>query len=57
MDIYSYGLMLFVMMTNGHKPFEELSAGFEIDKFIVEVRWTLLVSTSIRILGNLAVKY
>ena len=36
-DIYSYGLMLFVMMTNGHKPFEELNAGFEIDKFIVEV--------------------
>ena len=37
-DIYSYGLMLFVMMTNGHKPFDELSAGYEIDKFIVEVR-------------------
>ena len=36
-DIYSFGLVLFVMMTNGHKPFEELAAGFEIDKFIMEV--------------------
>lgn len=36
-DIYSYGLMLFELMTNGHKPFEELSTGFEIDKFVVEV--------------------
>lgn len=27
-------------MTNGHKPFEELAAGFEIDKFIMEV-WKL----------------
>jgi serine/threonine protein kinase len=37
-DIYSYGLMLFELMTNGHKPFEELSSGLEIDKFILEVR-------------------
>jgi serine/threonine protein kinase len=36
-DIYSFGLLLFVMMTNGHRPFEELAAGFEIDKFIMEV--------------------
>lgn len=36
-DVYSYGLMLFELMTNGHKPFEELSTGFEIDKFILEV--------------------
>lgn len=36
-DVYSYGLMLFELMTNGHKPFEELSAGYEIDKFILEV--------------------
>lgn len=38
MDIYSYGLMLFELMTNGHKPFEELSTGFEIDKFVLEVQ-------------------
>ena len=36
-DIYSYGLLLYVMMTNGHKPFEELSAGYEIDRAIEEV--------------------
>ena len=36
-DIYSYGLMLFELVTNGHKPFEELSSGYEIDKFILEV--------------------
>jgi len=29
---------MFELMTEGHKPFEELSAGFEIDRFIAEVR-------------------
>ena len=43
MDIYSYGLMLFVMMTDGHKPFDELSAGYEIDKFIAQVVGTLWI--------------
>ena len=37
-DIYSLGLMLFVLMTNGHRPFEELGAGYEVDKAIAEVR-------------------
>ena len=36
-DVYSYGLMMFELITEGHKPFEELNAGFEIDKFIAEV--------------------
>ena len=35
--MYSYGLMLFELMTNGHKPFEELSNGYEIDKFVAQV--------------------
>ena len=37
-DVYCYGLVMFELMTEGHKPFEELGTGFEIDKFIAEVR-------------------
>ena len=36
-DIFSYGLLLFTLMTNGHRPFEELSVGYERDKAIKEV--------------------
>ena len=48
-DIYSFGLLLFVMMTNGHKPFEELAAGFEIDKFIMEVMHRGTASLSLKL--------
>ena len=43
------------MMTNGHKPFEELSAGYEIDKFIVEVlilQFSSLTATCVCIYGT-----
>lgn len=38
MDIYSYGLLLFTVVSNGHKPHEEITDPYEIDKAIEEVR-------------------
>lgn len=37
-DIYSYGLLLFTVVSNGHKPHEEITDPYEIDKAIEEVR-------------------
>ena len=37
-DIYTYGLVLFYLLTDGHKPFEEIKNAFERDKIVEEVR-------------------
>ena len=35
--MYSYGLLMFTVMSNGHKPHEELTDPYERDKAIEEV--------------------
>ena len=36
-DVFSYGLLLFYLLTNGHRAFEELSGAFEMDRAVEEV--------------------
>ena len=36
-DVYSYGLLLFYLLTNGHNPFEEFTGAFEKEKAFEEV--------------------
>ena len=36
-DVFSYGLLLFYLLTNGHRAFEELTGAFEKDRAVEEV--------------------
>ena len=36
-DVFSYGLLLFYLMTSGHRAFEELTGTFEMDRAVEEV--------------------
>lgn len=45
-DIYSYGLLLFTVVSNGHKPHEDLTDPYEIDKAIEEVGFASICACS-----------
>ena len=36
-DVFSFGLLLYIVMTNGHDPFDELTTGYAKNKAIEEV--------------------
>ena len=36
-DIFSYGLLLFYLITNGHRPFEDLTGAFDKERAFEEV--------------------
>ena len=42
-DVFSFGLLLYIVMTNGHDPFDELTTGYAKNKAIEEVHVSLCV--------------